>query len=420
MAARKSKNLTQPKNADFGPAERLGDRFRSEIRMVLDSLPARDRRPARFAARLGLDRAVCHRMISAASDERSGVDVLLGLPGVRALESITAALVASGAIEDGRLARFRATVRAYEDLIGQSGGSQTRLNKELRRASDVVEVVSRPSDSAQTRRVFNAGAAGLVRGSARTISLVYAACAEPDRLSAASIRGLIGVRSSEPRLPIAYARQVGVSPMGSDPLTLDGRRAVGFSPGAVIGELSSDPFPIVTTTRAGDTTIELLDTASCTERPMDVFIGSAYEASLPRQGTEHMVSLIPRVPAARLVIDVLLDKRLRAEPVNVVEVFNIGVQGLVIESPHTRWFDRVATLTGPVARTMDPAGSADADLDLHARSAAHLLAETAWDAERFDVFRVDLAYPLWGLQHLLRFVIRDGPGVGLDATRPGS
>ncbi|MEM9166497.1 MAG: hypothetical protein AAGB48_05675 [Planctomycetota bacterium] len=326
--------------------------------------------------------------------------MLLGLPGVRGMEIIAAALNNERSVPRARTDRFRAAIRDYADLVARCGGSQKQLLDQLKRLR-TSEGVGEDPMSAEARARHTASSAMIAGGHARVLSHVYAARLEGKTLHSAAVRGLIGLSTTIDRLPIAYTRLVDAE-TDTHPRTLEGDDATGFAVGTVIGRLSSAPLPVVTTTVTDRTSVELLDTEQVGDRSADVFIGSVFRSGAPTQDEPHHISLIPRVPSDRLLIDVLLDRRLSAVAPEHTLVYNIGAAGPILNDSRDRWYDRIAELRGPM-RWGQPDERSAGDDALHDEARRYLLEETGWNAEAFDMFRLDVRHPIWSAQHVLTF-----------------
>ena len=376
-------------------ADAVGERLRAELRRALEAVPADARTPTAFSRRFSVDRVICHRLMSAARVEGTGVDALLAMPGSQGVNKVVDALGRAGVTD----APLRAAVREYETLIARAGGSQANLLRVLRELQ-AIEACGEDVDVVQTRRRHAHASAAMTGLSA---DVLYSLCAlrvpadgAGEALECALVRGLIGLECRAGHFPIVLSR-------GSRLHTDAPEGASGeshFHPAAVLASMSTTPAPVVAVAEQPDQVVELLDGLTPGREPHNVFVGGEFQIPdplAPGHNKRHIVSPVPRVPADRMVLDIYLDRRLDPSVLGRTNVYWVGPEG-VVRDESVRWYDRIATLPAisPVETPPDVPGRHGATDELLHRA-------FGWEADGFERFRLDVRYPIWGAQHVLTF-----------------
>lgn len=382
-------------------ARAIGERMRATMERLRAGLPPGDRAPARLSRLLGVDRSICYRVFGGTGKE-SGEEIVLGLPGVAGSRQLVAAFGRHGAAKS-HVAGAMAAIGAYAELVAESGGSQAGLIRALRRACDVVEAREDPGETARAKLSDATAEAMGVRCDAQVMTYLLTR-GSGDSWIGRVAQAYLGVRGRAGHFPIAT--MVEAPARGSGPWTLDNDAAEGRTPGALLSQFSSDPFPPVTSERRGDRLVQVIDTATRRGlralRGIDVVLGNRFLVQpVTRESPVHRVSLVPRIPTGRGVVDVVIDRSLgdvTAEPRGMYFVSHMGV---VIESPESRWFDR-----GPGAPSVRKIGPADAEpwvWGAHARVLEYLAGEAEIDLTETVRYRMEMRWPMVGWQLLTDF-----------------
>lgn len=403
----KTPHVTPRGAAKAGRTPQLASRLRTtfeRLRATFERLrlwaPVEVRAPARLHAWLGVDRSVCYRMYADLETENVPASRLGELlPGAEGAMAILAAFRRRNA-PAALTAAAGVAVERYAALIHAAGGSQAKLVRLVRetestQTSDPVE-----HRLAQCSR-SSADSLGIRCDTLRVIYILAPGAAErgqnADAWQAISATSYLGLRASDRHFPIATFLETPALASGST--TLDEDDAAGWRPGAVLGEFSSDPLPSVVGERRADRLVQLIEVGSRrglrAAQGRDVVIGNRFKVTPPATSTPHQVSMIPRVPASELVIDVLVDPSLNATELAPRGAFFVSHLGLVVGPPEDRWFDR-----GPACISVErPAPGDNAVWASHRRLRDHLL-DVAGISQQPDHFRLTAKWPMVGWQVL--------------------
>jgi hypothetical protein len=406
--------------ADPGELRRLAQRLEHELATVLGAVPAEHRTVSGLSRWTGVVRPVCHRVIAAGRARGEPLEILHALPGVRGVEEVVQAIARRIDSREVKTSAAEA-VRCYKQLVGLLGGSQAKAQRA------VAGLLSRPDAESPTavaarRASFEASAA---LTSARSDALVMIQCVLPRSgsnatdavVDNAAFVGHTRLRMGPGHLPVLvkWDRSAGPSAEG----VADGRRK-GLNPAALLAEFSSDPFPRVVTKGHAGAETDVLDFDTFTDpRGADVFVASRADRRLEPWGLEFHA--VPRIPTARLLVDLLIHKDLSIVGPAEGTAYYLGVSGMVSGDGAARWFDRLGALPRP-ADVTDEAGahaSALADSPRHAGLIRRILDDTGVTLAEVRWVRWDVAWPVWGADHVLR-VMRSGDGAGADGGGDGA
>ncbi|MFT3683965.1 MAG: hypothetical protein QM783_03385 [Phycisphaerales bacterium] len=152
--------------AEWAEAQRVWDRLRAELGLLISGLPEHARHASGLARELGVLRVTCQRVVSAMAGDASPAS-LAKLPGPEGLRQFVSAFATvgegGGGIWTGKpahIAAAEAAVTALERLITITAGSQTKLNERL--------TATVTANSASSGRAEGASPAGIVTGGLAT------------------------------------------------------------------------------------------------------------------------------------------------------------------------------------------------------------------------------------------------------------
>jgi len=417
-------------------ANAVGRRLRSELKALLATCPGSRQTSASLAQWLSVSRPVCHRLFAAVQVEGDGLEVLAALPGVDALRQIARAAEARG-VSRRIIAATLGAIDHYHDLVGLAGGSQAKLLAQLERLRQDLSARSASAAAALLERRGLHDAAARVMGiKCQTHMVVYVllpgrfgpaahehqpGASAPDMLAALNVQAWLGVRARAGHFPLVATRTSDLPTNQSHPTTLELSNAEGFTPGAILGEFSTLPLPAIHSSRIGRHLHQQIDMtmprALRSREARDVVMGNRFYVSppTPRTPQEHteladsteltqQVSVMPRIPATNLILDVLVHKELAPIKLDCRGVYYPGHEGLVVDDADKRWADRLGDgpRSSPIATGAAPAGI---DLD-YGRVLSTLAEHAGVAASELVTFRMEMEYPLQGWQHLAELVLQ--------------
>lgn len=407
----------EPENDDLGRrAEAAGRRLRAELKQLVAACPASARTSAGLGRWLGVSRPVCHRLLAGIACDGDGLGVLAEMPGHEAIELVIRAAEAKGL---KRAAVTSALIAAdeYGEVIGLAGGSRHKLVARLDRLREDLALRGvLTGKGLGARRAMHDAAAELLGISCEACFSMYillpgAAGIEPVKLEALHAMGWLGVRARAAHFPLVASRATDLEAEELRPTTLEYSRADGFTPGAILGAFSSMPFPKVNSVMIGNKLVQQVDFAGARQmrarEGKDVVIGNRFLVSPPTPRDDvrtHQVSVLPRIPTARLAMDVLVHRDLGAKELRAHGVYYVGTEGIVIGDPERRWADRLDHQPSISRINVD---AAPEGINLrYVELLAAMLSHAGVRREEFDLFRMQIDYPLHGWQHLAELLLR--------------
>ncbi len=393
---------------------RLGERIRTDLRLAIGEIPP-ERRPTTELSRwLKVNRSICHWVKAAARHEGEPVLVFRLLPGDEGLEMLLRALRGK-IVEPRQIDGALAALNAYREAIGLAGGSQAKL---VRLAARLLEAenqaTSADPDLDKRERLYDA-AAELCGERSQGFCLVCAINPGPgpDEVTCVAALGQAGVTREARHLPVVLSRRRDGAYARGPGQVLDARPADGFPSGAAggaIGRFSTLPLPVITTEARDRSHVQVLDPRGATPREVTVFIGERFTSAQPRAAGSNplVISAIPRVPARWLVVDVHVhrDVRLAGDPRGLAHF--IGAEGATAVAPDQRWYDRLEN--GPTVRRLrkSPADWASLAFAELPAVAGMVLEQAGQDRSRYTGWRLEQAFPIWGIQYMLCCAVEPG------------
>lgn len=338
--------------------------------------------------------------------QRDGLDVLRKAPGPAGVMKFLAAATERN-VALGTIASLRAAAEAYEALVGELGGSQTRLLSRLAPHSPPA-----PDADGPRLRLFRAAAELLGRWSEVGLFLsAYAPTRDGAALDRLNVTGFIGHRARPDAMPLTTGS--GRLPQslseGGSALTLDGQPAEGSTPLALLEDFCSRPLPRVTSRRPTSGLRQIIEIdASLAGTSADVVTArvNARPIAMPsRDDPEHAVWMFPNVPSRMLLADVYLHRSLARAGIPSACAQMTDAHHLETGEWATRFRDQ------PILQVLGR-GLARADTPAYARQAEltrHLFQRVGWDPEQFVGFRCEVAYPIWRAGYCIYFDFSSEP-----------
>lgn len=392
--------------------------MRSQLAAALAAVPPEYRPTTKLANWLGVNRSICHWVRTAATFDGDDALVLKTLPGVEGLESMLLAL--NRKLNETSLTESAlASVQAYREAIGIAGGSKAKLDRLVADLIATEQASANQGTDLSGRARFFEAAAAVVGAASETLSMSF--IAQPDGAGGVMCMAALGhvqVRHQREHMPLVLLRRRSDAAAPSTDRTLQGDRAAGFTPGAVIGRFSTVPLPIVTTQTRERALVQVLDSQADAPNPFTVYIGQQFPLPpLPPEGpAEQVFSAVPRVPTRRLLLDVHMHRSMPIPGMPTAFSQFTGSDAGAGARPERRWFDQVGstptpTLLEPGRRTGPGAG-----LATHEEVTSWLLEEAGLSASDVRTFRLDVEYPLWSVRYVMWFRLpTDAASPGIEA-----
>lgn len=395
--------------AQLARFRRVATRLAAELGALIREIPAQHRPIARFSRWLDIDRSVCSRFLAAVNPQVEPVDIFAVIPGATGLRDVLRTLGRRG-VSRARVSRALVAAAAYEQCIGLADGSQAKLIQRcglLIQSSRVwPDTTADATSHRHASQAFDA-ARHLTRTWADACTLTYAVCRHPGGrgLAAAAVQGIVGLRRHSGHLPVVLARNTSFAEGVLSSTTLDTDPDQGAAPTSVLGTLSSDPLPVVTGSRDGRTTVMLVDPTQTKAQPLVIYLGARMTVAAPSASEpHHVVSLIPRVPTRWSLMDVYVHQDLGVASTPDAGLGYVGVEGPILGDPDARWYDRLANPLRPRDLGFGLSTASWSAASRHAEAASILFGTTGWNPQAFRLWRIEVAYPAWGVQQFLRLL----------------
>ncbi len=414
--------MSEPDPAEAGgqnEADRLahiravGARVRTELRVLLNQVPDEHAPVSALSRWINVNRSVCHRSVAAARVEGDAADVLRELPGVDGLEQFVQGFLSRG-IDPVICARGASAVEDYKKLIGRSGGSQSKLVRMiegLQRDEAAGSFEDLGSETMLLRQRWHELAVQMTGLESETLVVIHAvrmASDEPRQYDWAGLSGNLGITRRQKHLPIVMIRRHVHGPTNEGYQSLRGKPMEPGQTRMLIPEFCSSPLPQVVTRHYPAHLVQLIDPSQNAADPLDVIIGQRILATEAKERRKdgHKFTMLPRVPAKRLVMDVHLhDSVPRGSRIGGRQFFAGSVS--LAGNPAERWFDRLDDL--PTPRTLGR-GLLDTDCagnPRHQEMTRWIFDQVGWNPDEFTGYRMDVRMPLWSVEHLLHFPAPD-------------
>jgi len=415
--------LTGPERAK---AEQTARRLRSELGALVASFPPNARTSSGMARAFGVNRTVCHRLLTALESGASDLEFLTLVPGVKGLRLCVAhAREGTTSASEAVFASAESAVDAFGGLIETLAGSHARLGGRIKATRLGGESGSgEPSQPSRVRRqelrrqIHDAVAEliGRTTGTRASISLMRPLEDDPEHVEYVHVRAYSGFRASPGSLPMLLATDVShaddeePTPDDLKFFALDGSELSGRTRAAVVREFSGDPVPLVTTRDKTGRFTQVIDAGSSSGGVCPDLV-LAYR--IPRLSVHPAKQTPPvycenvglREPVRRLVMDVYLHGTMTAGCKPSMTTF-LGHREVECDITD-RWYDRIEG--SPLLMLLGPGihNAASDAYERHAALTAHVFGVLGWDPDEFVGYRCDESYPQWGCDYVMAFDYRD-------------
>lgn len=404
----------------------VGRQLRSAFQQLFEGFPGHAKSVAGMTRWLGVGRSACQRIMLGVREQGDPLEVIERFPGVRGFNQFIEAVRKKG-VDDGRIAAAVETVKAYEALIGEAGGSHARLvthivrNRQAGSAGDgKSRRVSEPPAVDDTRRIgFNVARqiTGLQCRARVDVHVIRPTVGDPTLVERASATGFIGIEAADYAMPFVHLTSTfsgesvsnGRSRATHDATTSlhEGVPQRGFTPRILIPEFSSSPPPTITTRDAPGKLVQVFNPEGALRDPTDIVIGTVLtpEGEHPALSgrPSYTMGTIIGVPMRFLLSDIYMHRSMAQASIPDFGVYRLGFAGAENVHPRERWYDRLPDEMnllhlGPgVGQTSSAAYRRICELS------QYLVEEAGWPSEEFVGYRIAVPYPIWGAQYVVWF-----------------
>lgn len=379
----------------------VGNDLAETLRLVIEAVPGRPRRPNHLARELGLNRAISSRVLSATA-RKDPLEVTHIIPGPEPLRSLLRA-AADKDVDPALIARAEAAVARFERLITTEAGTRSRLDaiisSSLPGAREKLELSSKYA-------VFK-GMSQLMGVQAETwlTSMLYHPTAgDPKRLDVASIHGAIGMQRLRPGVavhfsfgkapPSSWSGDHEDDPIGSMPLD----RFYTNPPAKLKAHQNQNEL---VHSFVGD---EVGPSAAVDMLAADHHEGAIERYAFPETHRKRGGAVLPDIPVKTLIFDMVLHEEVFPGSDPVVQVYNVGLRGRPDVNDPRRDVDRmdvqesIEFLGRGVMRLHAP------EVPNYADMLRHVCGQLGWDLDAFRTYRCRVQYPVHGWVVCMSFV----------------
>ena len=394
-----------------GQADRVARRLHGSLRALMGALPQEARNASGMARVLGVDRTTCQRMVHAVRSAYVGPDLLSNLPGVKGLLQLTEAAKSSGLADEDVTAKADAAITQFDNLITKLAGSQTKLARRLEASRYITPPQAAASDTAGHRRqMFESAAALTGRYSDSWVAAyIYHPTENPlETINVSRAYGLIGHHASADAVPLCFSNfSDGKNNEKAPKPGLIGPGELPTAPG-ILGEFSSNPSPLVSTTRPGEFMVQAIDIESNGNHQIDLMFAATGKIAHPDTqpiNIEEVWALV-NFPVRRLVLDAYLhqDYARASIPSLATHLWRPDFASQTSDRWQTRFAD------GPKLQVLGPGldGASTQSYRRQPELTRLMFERCGLNPEQFVGYRCEIEYPIW----------RTGYCISFDYTKP--
>lgn len=374
------------------------------------------RTPIRTASDLikaaGVNKDLASRFLNALG-KHDPLAVVYYMPGVESLRRLSrGARARSGDPEAIRA--FEEAIDAYEQFLQDEVGGRHALDA----IASAWLPEARERFEATSRQMAYRAAANLRGVECQTVlsTMIIHPGADPERYDGIALFAQVGLRRLRPSVPLTISTfDHRDDTAGRPAYTLDGRPIRHDDPMAeVLTRFGRTEPPPMRAVRSGScTAFQLVGDALGADTASDIVFGE-YTPGLYRRWAmrpddiaAHMYPV--ETPAQRLVQDVLVHPEVWDGRPPELMLYNACVRGTALPYDRSRDTDRVDLLD--TARHIGDGVSCCrvAEMPGYVALLRWACEQRGWDPDRLRVFRCDSRYPVYGVQYVMAFRLKDRP-----------
>lgn len=400
-------------------ADRVARRLHSESVAFLNGLPAAARNASGLARHLDIDRTTCQRVVFVASRRYPGPELLARVPGVKALQQMTAAARGTKPPIDETLATgLDAAIDQFRELISALGGSQSRLARRLdmtgggqAAAAPAREPQGDDATARARARLFEVAAELTGRHSECWVAVyVYRPLpGHPEVVELSRAHGLVGHVARPDAVPLTFHNfttrvEENAGPTAGQFVSLGNEPVTGRTPDSVLLEFTSDPPPVVSSKQPNEYLVQSIDESAATiGRPVDLMLATRTtmpNPALQAPPLEEAWALI-NFPCRHMLFDIYMHRDLARGCIPSLDVHLWRPD--FAQNKGDRWQTRFAE--GPTLQLLGPGirPAAPPEYPRMADLTRHLFAKVGIDPREFIGFRCQVDYPLWRAGYCVNF-----------------
>ncbi|QDV08151.1 hypothetical protein Poly30_36870 [Planctomycetes bacterium Poly30] len=404
-----SSQPTTPANLELTLRD-LSERLGVQLGRVVDAAGGADLGPQRLAEAIGVDKVLASRVLKALRREDS-IARLHHLPGPDPLRRFVRASRRRLELEDSLAQPALDVIEEFRSLLATEWGDRSALTSLLAAWSPEVR------EEFELRRKQAAWRAmSELLGSTADLDLsavILKPATDPTRLDVTWVLGLLGLRRLRPGVPVkATTRRIVPENVARRPMGLNGKPLAGLAGGRMGGELDgfcqARPGHFVAR-RTGDLLQYTLSSDDYgPESAVDVLLAEVNQGEMPAavkrgSGRRGWVYADAPIPSRKLILDVMVHRNVYPGSVPELMLYDTSVHGVADVNDRTRDVDRL-----DLVQAIRSLGPADGDLSIreftpYPAMMAHVFEGLNQDAADFQVHRVEIDYPLHGMQVAVAF-----------------
>lgn len=385
---------------------RTGESLLESLGRAIDAIPDPPRGPQALARRLGIDKVLASRVLTALRSA-DPLFVVHRAPGPEPLRRTLDALAREG-VDGGLLEGARAAVDDFEHLIRDEVGDRAALDAivatwlpEARREFEL-----RRKQAAHKAMGHLRGA--LVRTIMATVVLAPSE-SDPGRLDVVWLNGLFGIIRLRPRAGVKIVtRRFAPDSTQRHPLNLAGQPIEEMRL-ATLEEFSSRPAPEFEITRAGDAVHYLLGGQAYGPRSaVDLVMAEVNRAEMRRtvpagSGRKGYVFAEISTPAETLQFDAFLHRDVYPGSGPSIRVYDTSFEGVADVNNPARDIDMLDVVESVEPLGESIGGARSRDVPRYPELLRYAWERLGWRASDFRGFRCRVEYPIYGSQVAMLF-----------------
>lgn len=238
------------------------------------------------------------------------------------------------------------------------------------------------------------------------VTFMFPAPGVPGAIDHLNLQGTFGIERHHVHLPFVYFGGIVQTESANSFLSLDGS-SLPTGPAPIedlfVDQFCRSPRPRVTSRRLGNYLIHEIDSPASCDGPIDFLVATRTRFRCAGdQPTGMQLAINSRAPTRMLVSDFFMHRDLAYADTPTAGLFYPGVRDLP-PGPSSRRHDRICTMDPPRFLGMGLAASAFKELSRLDEMTAWLVAKGGVNPEHFRHFRLEVAMPMWALDHIVYF-----------------
>lgn len=384
----------------------LGDRLGPLLLAVVDAAGGVGLGPQRLGDALGLDKVLASRLLKALRCD-DPVTRLHYLPGPDPLRRFLRAAKRKMGVDPALIEPAAVAVEDFDHFLTKDLGDRSALTSLL--AAWSIEVRT----EFELRRKQTAWRAmSELRGASVDLdvsAVLLRPSAEEGRLDITWVMGLVGLRRLRPGVPIKVTtHKVVAEDAQRHPRDLDGKPLGGVDSGR-LDEFCVSPPGRFDIRRTGDLLQYTLDgNAYGPNLAVDLLLAEVNVAEMAAtvergSGRRGWVYSDTPIPARRMVLDVFVHEDVYPGAAPELLLYDTAGQGVADVNDRGRDLDRLDLVETVETIGRGLRGAGIKSFAPYRDLMKHVFSKLAWDAEEFVLHRVEVDYPLHGMQVAVAF-----------------